>query len=297
MKAPLLARLIVIAAVAAAILLPIGMIESKISERQARAEGVVQQFAAETSGAQTVAGPFLAIACEETVVEERQVMHAGKAETVREPKTQACPTAFFTPRAFSASATAPVESLHRGLYSIRLFRADLTMDGDFEWPDAPATDGAIRREWKQAWLVNYVSDPRGVKSLASTTPAAKPVPGVAAIERFAIREPLGAWAARAPGTTLAFSYRTSLAGTSSLGVAPVGNANDIRIASNWPHPSFGASWSPDERRVGAGGFEARWRVTGEATGGEASWRQRLADREALDGGHPRHGLGGGRGGG
>jgi inner membrane protein len=68
----------------------------------------------------------------------------------------------------------------------------------------------------------------------------------------------------------------TLAGTSSFGVAPVGGANDIRIASTWPHPSFGMSWSPDERTIKADGFEARWRMTAEATGGQAGWRQRLA---------------------
>jgi len=281
MKFALLGRLAMIAAVAFAILVPIHMIEGKIAERQVTAGSVVEGFAAQTSGPQVVAGPFLALSCEETVLVERQVMHEGKAQTVSEPRTNACPTAFFTPRTFSATAHAPVESLHRGLYTIHLYRAELSMDGGFEWPEAPSTDGAIRREWKQAWLVTYVKDPRGIKALASTTPILKAAPPtVAAIERFAIREPLGPWSARKPGTPVAFDYRLTLAGTSSFGVAPVGGANDIRIASTWPHPSFGMSWSPDERDIRADGFAARWRMTAEATGGEAKWRQRLAKDSA-----------------
>ncbi|HEX3063250.1 MAG TPA: cell envelope integrity protein CreD, partial [Usitatibacter sp.] len=277
MKFPLLKRILATAAVALAILLPISMIKGKVSERQARADAVVAQFAAETSGAQVIAGPFLALSCEETVMEERQVLHAGKADTVREPATRPCSTAYFTPRAFEATATAPVESLHRGLYAIRLYHADVAMRGEFDWPDAPSLEGAIGREWKEAYLVTYVQDPRGIKALTSATPTAKaPASGMPAVEHFAIREPLGPWSQRKPGSVLPFAYRMALTGTSSLGIAPVGNANDIRLSSDWPHPSFGTSWSPDERRVGAAGFEARWRMTGEATGGESGWRQRLA---------------------
>ncbi|HXF77268.1 MAG TPA: cell envelope integrity protein CreD [Usitatibacter sp.] len=277
MRFQILKRMLAIAGVAIAILLPISMIKGKIAERQARAEAVVAQFAAETSGAQVIAGPFLALSCEESVVQERQVLRAGKADTVREPVMRACETAYFSPRTFAATASAPVESLHRGLYAIRLYHADISMQGELDWPDAPSTDGALTREWKQAYLVTYVADPRGIKSLSSATPAAKaPASDMPAVERFAIREPLGAWSTRKAGSLLPFAYRMALTGTSSLGIAPVGNANDIRLASNWPHPSFGASWSPDERRIGADGFEARWRMAGEATGGESAWRKRLS---------------------
>ena len=277
MKFPMLKRAFTTAAVAFAILLPVSMIKGKIGERQARANDVVTQFAAETSGAQVIAGPFIALSCEESVVREREVMRAGKADTVREPVMQPCPTAYFTPRTFAAVASAPMESLHRGLYTIRLYHADVSLQGEFEWPDAPSNEGALTREWKQAYLVTFVKDARGIKALSSDTPAAKaPAANTPAVERFTIREPLGAWSSRKPGSAVAFAYRMALTGTSSLGIAPVGGANDIRIASNWPHPSFGTGWSPDERRVGPDGFEARWRMTGQATGGESAWRLRLA---------------------
>src|SRR5205085_7068528 len=70
MKFPMLKRVFTTAAVAIAILLPITMIKGKIGERQARANDVVTQFAAETSGAQVIAGPFIALSCEESVVRE-----------------------------------------------------------------------------------------------------------------------------------------------------------------------------------------------------------------------------------
>jgi inner membrane protein len=69
----------------------------------------------------------------------------------------------------------------------------------------------------------------------------------------------------------------SLVGTSSLKIAPVGEVSEIRLASDWPHPSFGEAWSPDERRIGADGFEAAWRMTSVATGGQATWNKLAAE--------------------
>ena len=276
MKHPMLARTLLVAAVAVAVLFPITMIEGKISERRARANDVVAQFAQETSGPQVVFGPFLAMTCEETVIVERQVKHAGKEETEREPKTQPCSTVFFAPRTFKADATVPVETLHRGLYSIRLFRAGLEMSGELEWPAPPSIAGAVSRDWKQAYLVSYVKDPRGIKTLSSASPEGLLAnPGIGAIEQFSIRQPLGAWSDRKPGTSLAFDYKMTLVGTSSLMIAPVGDQSEIHLTSNWPHPSFSTSWSPDVRKVGAQGFDASWRMTDVATGGQAAWRSSI----------------------
>lgn len=277
MRLPMLARALAIAGVAVAILLPIQMIDSKIAERQARAEGVVNAFAAETSGPQLVAGPLLALTCEETYVAEREVMRAGKAETISEKKTRSCPTAFFAPRTFEANASVPVESLHRGIYSIRMYRADLGLRGEFEWPRPAQAEGDKVRTWKNAYVVTYFSDPRGIKavtsSLSSELLSGTREPG---LEAFPVRESLGAYGDRAPGTAVPFSYRVALVGTSSFEVAPVGDRSTVHVDSNWPHPSFGTSWSPDMRAIRHDGFTADWRLTSVATGGAAHWNELAA---------------------
>ena len=272
----LVARFIAIGFVALCVLIPIAMIKDKIGERQQRASSVISQFAAETSGPQTVAGPFLALTCEEVDEVERQVMHAGKAETIRENRTMPCAVGYFPPRTFNAKAVLPVESLHRGLYPIHLYRAAISLSGDVQWPAPPSQDGAVKRAWKDAYLVTFVRDPRGIKAIASSTGKDVLAAAQDGLDRFSVREPVGAYADRKPGSLLAFSYDMTLVGTSSLAVAPVGDASEIRMSSNWPHPSFGSDWSPDERSVGGGGFEARWRITSVATGGQAAWSRLMA---------------------
>jgi inner membrane protein len=271
-KIPLLVRALVIAGVAVLVLLPIGLIEGKINERRSLADSVVAQFAAETSGAQVVAGPLLALTCEETVVEERSIMRSGKEETVSQKKTIACPTTYFAPRTLKVNGNVPVENRRRGIYQIRLYRAALDIAGEFDWPAPAAWNGLSPREWKRAYVVMAVSDTRGIKSVTSTlSPNVIQGRGEGIEEKFALRQELGDYASRQAGSPLAFGYKMELVGTSSLHVAPVGDATEIRLASNWPHPSFGGSWSPDQRQITSQGFDAVWRTSHLSTGGRVAW--------------------------
>jgi len=274
MKRPLLARTLTIATVAILVLLPIRMIDDKISERRARAESVASQFAAETSGPQLVAGPFLALTCEETTTVQRTEIHAGKAETVHDRKVGRCTTEFFTPKTFQATGSMPVDTLHRGLYTIRRFRAPIELSGEFAFPGAPPSDATASRRWKHAYLVTYVRDSRGIKAIASnisTDLVTNTEDGT--LQGFPVREAIAGDPAALEGTRLPFRYTMTLAGTASLAVAAVGDRSDVRLSSDWPHPSFGTDWSPDERRIDAKGVDATWHVSSVASGGQAAWRR------------------------
>ena len=283
MKIPLLARFAIVGGIALALLAPIALIEGKINERSRLAASVEAQFASETAGAQMVAGPFLALTCEESFVEERQVMRAGKAETISERKAGPCPTAYFAPRTLRVQGRMPVESRHRGIYPIRLFQASLQLNGEIEWPRPAMPNGANPRTWKRAMLVTAVRDPRGVKRVESSRGAlTRDSQGLDFESRFAIREDLGAYAPREAGAVVPFEYRIDLIGTSRLDIVPVGDATDIRLESNWPHPSFTGAWTPDRRDVTRYGFLASWRTTHVATGGQPAWDAQARDGKLMD---------------
>ncbi|MEE7560645.1 cell envelope integrity protein CreD, partial [Xanthomonas sp. Kuri4-2] len=72
-----------------------------------------------------------------------------------------------------------------------------------------------------------------------------------------------------------------LDGTRALSVVPVGDANEIALASRWPHPLFGGRFLPNERRIGEHGFSARWSLSALATGAQAQL-QTGRDRDELD---------------
>ena len=187
------------------------------------------------------------------------------------------------PRTLDVAGKLPVEARHRGIYPIRLYRAALEFSGEFDWPPPPSADGAIARVWKDAYAVVAASDPRGIKSVsplswgdgtlafASARSDADP--------RFALQAALGAYASQRAGQAFPFRFTMELVGTTRFGVAPVGDATLLRLASDWPHPSFTGAWLPDDRTIAADGFEATWRTTHYATGGQAAWQKQARDGE------------------
>jgi inner membrane protein len=283
MRFPLLARAGAIAGVALAILIPVQLVNGKIAERQARALEVERSFAAETGGPQTIAGPLLALTCEETYAEERQIMRGGKAETVTDRKTRPCATGYFTPRTLDVGSRLPVEARSRGICPIRLYRAALEVSGELDWPPPPPADGAITRVWREVYVVVAASDPRGIKAVSPLTWGEGTLAFASARSdvdpRFALQASLGAHASQRAGATFPFRFSMELIGTTRFGVAPVGDATFIRLASTWPHPSFTGAWLPDARTITAGGFEATWRTTHHATGGQAAWQKQARDGE------------------
>ena len=72
----------------------------------------------------------------------------------------------------------------------------------------------------------------------------------------------------AAGDWLAFQARFAavIGGTESLSIAPVADANHVRLRSSWPHPQFAGRFLPRERRIDASGFQARWDLSALAAG-------------------------------
>jgi inner membrane protein len=56
-----------------------------------------------------------------------------------------------------------------------------------------------------------------------------------------------------------------LLGTERFSVVPLGSATQIKLTSNWPHPSFDGQFLPSERKITDKGFEASWRVSSLAS--------------------------------
>lgn len=274
MRFPLLFRFTLVAGIAILLLAPLSMIQSKIGERRDRATDVQATFASETSGPQVFAGPFLALACEETYVDERvEHLETGKWRTVREKKLRACPMGLFLPRELLVAGVAPVEDRYRGIYPIRLYRAQLDISGSFTVPPPPAPGADTTRAWTDAFLVIAVSDVRAIKeaSAARVGDVGYPfAPGALDTQiRSGLHASLGRYAKL--GSELAFRIPLELAGTTYLKFAPVGSQNEIRLTSEWPHPSFIGGYPPDHREISANGFSATWRINHFATGGDAFW--------------------------
>ncbi|NWB64392.1 inner membrane CreD family protein, partial [Pseudomonas sp. F1002] len=79
-----------------------------------------------------------------------------------------------------------------------------------------------------------------------------------------------------------FAFDLRLQGTEQLQVVPVGKTSQVKLASNWPHPSFIGNFLPTQREVTAQGFSANWQTTFFSTNLEEALRGCLAERGCDD---------------
>ncbi|WP_163099998.1 inner membrane CreD family protein, partial [Acinetobacter baumannii] len=75
-----------------------------------------------------------------------------------------------------------------------------------------------------------------------------------------LHAPVSGFAADQGGALAASTVELELRldGSRMLSVVPVGDDTRIALRSSWPHPSLSGAFLPNERRVDAQGFDARW---------------------------------------
>ncbi|GAP36503.1 cell envelope integrity protein CreD [Piscinibacter sakaiensis] len=259
---PLSSKLFTVLALIVALLLPLGLVRNLVAERESRRDDVTAEVARGHAGAQVLAGPVLWVPYTETHVRLLPADTAGgrpREETVTETLAM---TIF--PQQLDSRVELATDTRWRGLFPVTVYDSTHAGTGRFVWrvPE-PGRPGA-RIALGTPVVLFGISDPRGLhaaprlvvdgvaREVAPLAPGPLPAP-----------LPLGAALAGTlpqPGAVLEFGWTMSLAGTGSLAWVPLATENTVALRSAWPHPSFGGSFLPRERRVQTDGFEARWRV-------------------------------------
>jgi inner membrane protein len=252
------------------LLIPLGMIQSKITERQSLQYQVQQDIARSASGPQTVTGPYLVLRY--NLIERHTTKDSSGNEKITTSST--VHDSVVTPRNLKIDGDADVENINRGIYQARLFNLRSNLSGDFV---VPAGYGLNRSQSDivpvAAFFVMNVSDSRGIRNvpvLAMNGSQYEFSPGsVGPIAGNGIHVPLRALDL-ASEHTFKFSFPLELQGMTTLAVTPSGNNTEMSLKSLWPHPSFGGSYLPINRSVDAKGFSAQWLVTNLARNNSAS---------------------------
>ena len=265
-------KILMVAAMTIAILVPLSMVRGVIQERQARRAEAVADVAASYGGRQVLAGPVLVVPYSEEVREQAADAAGILRTTVRR---QTRHWTFFPETLRVDGALAP-EVRRRGLHEVRVYQWQGTMQARFDAriPD-DAPEGADRRIG-EPWLAYGIADVRGLRELPRVQVEGR---GLELAQGIGHREGPGVHArldAPAVGQRLAFSTRAEfeLRGTESFRMMPLARDNDLRLRSTWPHPRF-EGLSPVHDLDG-GGFSAQWKVASLATSAQGRYRQQAS---------------------
>lgn len=248
-------RLITVAILVVLLLIPIGMIRGLVSERQARQASAVAEVSSKWGGVQHVVGPYLVVPY---AVDVQSRAKDGVPFTERVERH-----AIFLADSLATRATIVTETRSRGIYSVPVYRMNLTIAGRFSRPDfALLGFEPASIDWNRIQLVLGISDTRAIQAPTSVTwnETSRPMlPGSGA--HMASHAGIHAdvtFADDAP--TASFSLPLSLNGSQGAYFGPFGESSVVEVESNYPHPSFQGGWLPASRSVGESGFEAAWSI-------------------------------------
>ena len=231
-------------------LIPLAMVQSQITDRQRAADSSRDEVAASWGRAQTLTGPVLKLSYEVEDLDNDQ----------KKMTRQATGTVY--PRALSYEIDTQTQTLHRSIYDIMVYGADVVVTGDFV---IPALYG--EKDLKDQTVSMGLSDLRGIEGsvdimLGEQSYSFQSGSGGKESSKASLSEPIELDKSLMDGkAVLPFRLTYRVKGSSSLMVRPYGETTEVKMHSDCPDPSFTGDFLPSERDVTEEGFTARWSVS------------------------------------
>jgi len=238
-------------------LIPLAMVQSQITDRQRAASDSQDEVAASWGRAQTLTGPVLKFSYDVEVQEQE--------------KTVKRETSTVYPRSLVYDIDLPTQMLHRSIYDIMVYGAEVVVTGDFVIPSVYG-----EKDLKEQAVYVGLSDLRGIDGPVEITLGGQPYSfhSGAKTKEYVVRpnyvepgsaslsEPVMLDKDQMDGkAVLPFRLTYRVKGSSSLMVRPYGEITEVKMHSDCPDPSFTGDFLPSERDVTEEGFTARWSVS------------------------------------
>ena len=269
MRFPLMAKGMALGGVLLGLVWGLDTVGGVVNERAGRWRAAEHSVAESLGTSQTIVGPWITRVCTETWRQRH-----GEGKDAREVIASESVHVDALPRNLTVEGRLAGDVRYRGIYKVNAFTLDAELQA--EWDDLSALRATPRHEGGtlacgEPRLVLAVGDSRGIRNatlqvqgqavpLEPGTPLAAHPRGVQAKLAEAALQP------GADGRTpLRATLRLGLVGTQALALAPVADDTRVKLASDWPHPSFGGRFLPNSREVGPQGFTAQWQISALAT--------------------------------
>ena len=254
------------------LLIPSSWIESLITERQSRAESVIQEISAKWSGEQSMVGPILVI----PFIQREKIDKGKDGIEIREWTEKA----FFLPEKLDITGKVDPQILHRGIFEAAVYESELNLTANFNIPDFVKLNIAETDVlWKESYLILGLNDLRGISKnptikIGDQELLGEPSSQIGLTNQYkngndeananvmssenGIIAPLQ-WQSKADFSSSA-SIKLNLKGSSMLYFVPVGKTTRVSLQGPWASPSFDGSFLPSSRDVNEAGFTAQWDI-------------------------------------
>jgi len=242
-------KIILMGVMALVLLIPLAMVKSQIRDREKALYDSEQEVASSWGLAQTLAGPYL---CFEYLGKDASGENVQRQFSVY-------------PQTLNYQIDAKTQHLHRSIYDINVYKADVTVSGTFVIPENAARKALV----SQSVLLGF-SDLRGIDGTVDLELGASHINMQNASDREStlyekkqyLCENIELSQEVMNGkTVIPFSLTYRMRGSSSLMVKPYGEITDVTMHADCPDPSFTGDFLPAERDINDEGFTAHWTVS------------------------------------
>lgn len=228
--------------------IPILLVNFLISEREELSAKTETEVSKQWAGVQDIYPPSLKIPYQSKEVNSKGETLLKDAVRVVEPEVA------------EVTGDVSVTTLHRSIYDVPVYKADLGITGHFELSD---DDFAVYKD--KLYIYISLGEMRGLEDNITASVNGREYQFELADDGLRIElDPAGF----AAGSSIDYSIDIRTKGAKSLRFRPEAAAFNVDIRSDHPSPSFGGAFLPDERNVTDEGFEAQWTVTEMNTFGE-----------------------------
>ena len=246
-------KVIVIAVLTLALLIPLGMIKNIVVDRQANASAAAIDIRNLWGGEQTVTGPILKLPYEL----ENQTVYG--LNYVDEKFVYLLADELFI------NAGVATEVRYRGIHKVPVFSSIIKISGRVDFTALEVLGISMEKiRWSGAELFLGISDPMVLSKIPVVTVNAEEISftaGGTGIDGIPsqLSAPLGkVFDGLAAGKPLQLDISLAVNGSGSLQFLPLAENAKVTMSADWASPSFTGRQLPLAREVRDDGFEATW---------------------------------------
>lgn len=233
-------------------LIPVAFVQDLVRERQNLQSEATEDINQKWAGQQTIAGPILTLPYEKIIIQEKKALKVTEYLHI-------------LPEDLKIEGQMEPKTLHRGIYDMVVYTSGLTFSGHFnanQFNNLPVANESIA--WDKAFVSVGIDDLRGIEETVELNWAGSKKnfdPGTVTSDLFdsGIHQQVSLNPALRQ-KNIPFHFDLKLKGNQKLYFTPVGQQTQVKLASNWPNPSFDGAFLPDQRTVDDSAFQANWKI-------------------------------------
>ncbi len=241
-------KLLFISALSLAMLIPLLMVRSIVSERQNLQLEAGNTIASRWGGPQSLSGLVALMKVPVTVTTKRE------SKTRQQWQAQVLSD-------LSIETSLVTERRYLGIYELPVYTTQVTISGRI---DLSQLKQLQQEDDLVLWLP--LSDVRGVREVSALKLGDLDVParplGIHADTISGLQFTVASEDRQSLPETSPYEIQLKLAGSDCLLFLPLADTTRVVLEGDWPHPEFIGQFLPIERRISAEGFKANWQLLG-----------------------------------